>query len=108
MVPTTVTMAVQVDVLPHPSFTVSVTVFAPILPQLKLVFDRLNEAMPLQSSVEPLSTIAGAIVAEPPLSVTVTFLHLAVGFVKSCTVMVCSQLLELPQPSVAVHVRVMT
>ena len=106
--PTTVTVAVQVDVLPQPSLTVSVTVLFPILVQLKLVLDSVSEAIPLQLSDEPLFTWAAVTVAAPLTRVTVTFLQFALGAVRSCTVMVWLQVPELPQPSVAFHVRVIT
>src|SRR5436190_9654712 len=104
LAPITVTIAIQVEEFPQLSVTVSVTVLSPTLEQSNLVLDRLMEAMPLQSD-DPLLTIAGVTVAEPPLSVTVTFWQTAFGPVLSSTVMVCMQLLGLPQPSVAVQVR---
>jgi hypothetical protein len=63
----TVTVAVQVAVLPLLSVTVRITVFVPRLVQSKLVLFRLRLAMP-QASVLPLSIWAAEIVATPVLS----------------------------------------
>ena len=71
IVPFTVTTAVHVETLPAKSVTVSVTLLAPILVQLKLVFDNTMVAIP-QLSVLALFTLATVIVAEPPTNVTVT------------------------------------
>ena len=51
----TVTLLVQVELLPLLSVTVKVTVLAPIFEQLKLVGLAARLAMP-QASFEPLST----------------------------------------------------
>src|SRR5436305_12806861 len=61
---TTVTEAVQVELLPLLSVTVRVTRFVPMLLQSKLVWLRLRLAMP-QASVLPLLICAGSIVPWP-------------------------------------------
>jgi hypothetical protein len=55
---------VQVEVFPFTSVTVSVTVFAPTLEQLKVEGETESEATP-QASLEPLFTCAAVIVAVP-------------------------------------------
>jgi hypothetical protein len=85
--PTTVTVAVQVLVLPLASFTVSVTVCVPISAQLKSVLDN-EKVNGLQLSVLPLLIIAVVIEAAPFLSVMVAFWHTATGGVMSLTVIV--------------------
>src|SRR5207245_10749226 len=93
---TTVTVAVQVALLPFASVTVRVTAFVPTLLQSKLVLLRLRLAMP-QPSLLPLFTSAGTIVAWPAaLSWMVISLQKAVGGVESDTVTVCWQ--EFVQP----------
>src|SRR5207248_2062149 len=64
---TTVTVPVQMELLPLLSVTVRVTVLVPMLVQSKLVWLRLRLAIP-QASVLPLSICSGAIVAWPLLS----------------------------------------
>ena len=58
---TTVTVAVQVELLPLLSVTVRVTVLVPTLLTTKLVLSRLRLAMP-QASVLPLLIWAGVMV----------------------------------------------
>ena len=69
----TVTVAVQVAVLPLPSFTVNVTVFAPKFEQVKLLGDTDCAVAVPQLSVEPLLTCDAVILALPPLKFTVMF-----------------------------------
>ena len=57
----------QVEALPLLSVTVSVTVLAPTLAQVKLLGDTLMPAMP-QASEEPLSIWAAVMVALPVAS----------------------------------------
>ena len=101
----TVTVAVQVAVLPLPSLAVNVTVFAPKFAQVKLVADRPKLGVP-QLSVEPLLICDAVILALPPLKFTVMFWQLAVGGVTSRTVTVAVQVAVLPLPSLAVNVTV--
>ncbi len=61
---TTVTVAVQVALLPLASVTVSVTVLGPTLAQVKLVCEA-EKLKPPQASVEPLLRSLAAIVALP-------------------------------------------
>ena len=63
----TVTLLVQVLVLPLLSVTLKVTVFEPTLLQVKLVGLAAKLAMP-QASFEPLSTSLAVIVALPDAS----------------------------------------
>ena len=60
----TVTVELQVDVLPLLSVTVKVTVLAPTLEQLKLVLEATKEAIP-QASLDPLLISAAVMVALP-------------------------------------------
>jgi hypothetical protein len=55
MLSTTVTVALQVETLPFTSVTVRITVLAPTLEQLKLLFEIVVLAIP-QLSDEPLLT----------------------------------------------------
>src|SRR5438445_13524339 len=81
----TVTVAVQDDLLPQASVTVSVTVFAPTFEQSKLLLSMANVTLP-QVSLLPLSISLAAIVAWPDaFKFTVMFLHLASGAVVSTT-----------------------
>ena len=66
-------MAVALEILPLLSVTVNVTVFAPMLAQVKLEGDTFVEAMP-HVAVEPLSTCAAVTAAWPVASrATLTF-----------------------------------
>src|SRR6266540_7500138 len=85
----TVTVAMQVWLLPFTSVTVSVTVFGPTLLQSKLVLSRLRVAIP-QSSLLPLSIWAGVMVTLPVASnCTEIFWQTAMGGVVSDTVTIC-------------------
>src|SRR5438067_82899 len=75
----TVTVAVQVWVLPLLSVTVRVTRLAPMLVQSKLVWLRLRLTMP-QASLLPLLIWAGEMVTLPvPSNCTVMFWQTATG-----------------------------
>ena len=87
--PTTVTIAVQVLLLPVTSVTVKVTVLLPMLEQLKLVLETLS-ATGLQISLLALFTLEAVMVAAPFTNVIVTGLHKATGAVISRTVIVCT------------------
>jgi hypothetical protein len=85
---TTVTVAWQVAVLSAASFTVNVTLLAPLLAHVNELGFTVRETMP-QLSLLPLSTSAAVIEAFPlPSSATVMFLQTAVGGVVSLTVKV--------------------
>ena len=76
---TTVTVAVQVEVLLNKSFKVNVTVFAPKLLQLKVLGETVL-VIEVQLSKLPLSTSFGTILALPFASnATVYGLQIAVG-----------------------------
>src|SRR5207247_2015249 len=91
VVSVTVTVAVQVWVLPLLSVTVRVTRLVPMLAQLKLGWLRLRLAMP-QASLLPLSIWAGVIVTLPVGSNwTVMSWQRAIGGVVSDTVTTCWQ-----------------
>src|SRR5216683_1455616 len=105
---TTVTVAVQVELLPLLSVTVRVTVLAPMLVQSKLVWLRLRLAMP-QASVLPLLICAGSMVPWPLASnSTLRFWQTATGGTESTTVTVAVQVELLPLLSVTVRVTVLT
>ncbi|MEK7200409.1 MAG: hypothetical protein AAB212_10915 [Bacteroidota bacterium] len=79
----TVTVAVAEETFPWLSVTVKVTVFTPILLQLKLVVETVILAIP-QSSVDPPSTCDAVIVALPlAFRFTVIFFVMAFGLVSS-------------------------
>ena len=100
----TVTVAVQVEVLPLTSVTVRVTVLAPTFEQLKLDGATLIPARP-QLSEEPLLMSDAVIVAEPlPSRATVMSRQIAVGAILSSTVTIAVQDEVLPVGSVAVRV----
>ncbi len=63
--PITFTTVVHVEVFPHWSVTVNVTVFMPISPSSKLEgkIDKIKSVIGVQRSVEPLSISAAVIVA---------------------------------------------
>src|SRR5580700_6630564 len=63
----TVTVALQLEVLPLKSVTVSVTVLSPVLLHVKLFGDTLSDPMPQLSTLPP-STSVPAIVTFPVLS----------------------------------------
>ena len=101
---TTVTVAVQVELLPLLSVTVKVTLFVPMLVQSKLVWLRLRLAMP-QASVLPLLICAGSIVPWPLASnSTLRSWQTASGGTESTTVTVAVQVELLPLLSVTVRV----
>ena len=85
--PATVIVAVLLEVLPLLSVTVNVTVFVPMLEQLKEVFDNVIDLIP-QASEEPLSTSDVEMLATPFTSVIDLFLTSTVGGVMSVTVTV--------------------
>src|SRR5439155_1630644 len=100
----TVTVAVQVELLPLLSVTVKVTGFVPTLVQSKLLWFRLRLAMP-QASVLPLLICAGSIVPWPLASnSTLRFWQTASGGTESTTVTVAVQVELLPLLSVTVRV----
>jgi hypothetical protein len=105
---TTVTVAWQVDVLFAASFTVSVTVFGPLLAQVNALGLTVRDVIP-QLSLLPLSTSAAVIEALPLASnTTVTFLQIAVGGVVSLTVKLVVQVALLFAASFTVIVIVVT
>src|ERR1043165_3315501 len=107
VVSTTVTVAVQLSLLPLLSVTVKVTVFGPTLAQVKVSGLTLREAIP-QASLEPLSTSDAAMVAWPVASrLIVIFWHLATGLTLSSTVTVLEQLELFPLASTRVRVTVL-
>src|SRR6266540_2554431 len=100
----TVTVAVQVWLLPFTSVTVRVTVFGPMSLQSKLIWSRLRLAMP-QASLLPLSICAAVMVALPVASNwTVRSWQRATGATESATVTVAVQVWLLPFTSVTVRV----
>ncbi len=100
----TVTVLVQVLLLPFTSVTVSVTVLGPTLAQVNVVGVADSEAM-LQLSELPLFTSAAVMATEPPPPrMTVMFWQTATGSVESATVTVLVQVLLLPFTSVTVRV----
>ena len=103
--PVTVTVAVQVAVLPLLSVTVRVTLFVPILEQLKLVLDKVNDWIP-QASLQP-SLISEVVILAVPLdNVTFAFLQIAVGDMLSLTVTIAVADAVFPLASVTVNVTV--
>jgi hypothetical protein len=99
----TVTVAVQVDVLPLASVTVRVTWLAPAFDTVNVVFEAVVETIP-QLSVLPPSICAAVIVATPLTRVTVMLLHTATGLMVSLIVTVARQLSLRPASSVTVKV----
>ena len=80
-----VMVALAVALFPFTSVMVNTTLFAPMLLQLKLVFDKLIELM-LQLSLEPLFTCEAVTLAVPELfKYKVKFCATAVGLVVSRT-----------------------
>ena len=107
MVSCTVTLAVQVLVLPHTSTNVNVTGFGPMSPQPKIVWLIVRASGPPQLSKLPPSTCAAVRNARPLESrSTVMFVQTATGGVVSFTVMVWVQPFVLPELSVAKYWRV--
>src|SRR5687768_9335845 len=101
---TTVTVAVHWLLLPLASVTVSVTVFGPLLAQVKVLGLTVRESIP-QLSLLPLSTSAPVIEALPlASSAFVMFLHTAVGGVPSKTVKVVVHVMLLLLASLTVTV----
>src|SRR5712692_8506676 len=102
----TVTIALQVELLPLGSVTVSATVLLPTLLQSKLVL--LAARLTPQASELPPSISAGAMVAWPVASRSMVMsLHLATGLVTSLTVTVALQVELLPLGSVTVSATVL-
>ncbi len=103
---TTVTVAVQLSVLPLASPTVKVTVFAPRLEQLKLLGLTESEVTPQLSVL--LLLINAAVTLPLPLAfkLTVRFRQIALGAMLSLTVTVAVQLSVLPAASPTVKVTV--
>ena len=103
----TVTVAPHVLEFPFTSMTVNTTGFAPTFTQVKAVVFKAVEAMP-QASVELLFTAAAVVDPVPAaFNCTVTFLQFAVGAIKSWTVTVELQVLELPWISVTVRTTIL-
>lgn len=100
---TTVTVAVQVDLLPLASVTVRVTVLGPTLATVNVVCDAVVDTMP-QLSVLPPSICAAVMVAVPLTSVTVMLLQTATGLMVSSMVTVAWHESTLPLSSVTVKV----
>ena len=102
----TVTVALQVALLPLASVTVTTTAFVPMFEQSNAVgFTVIS--MVEQLSAEPVPTITPSTVTFPVASkFTNTSWQLAVGLVGSDTVMVASQVAVFPATSVAVSVTV--
>jgi hypothetical protein len=104
IVSATVTTEVQVVVFPETSVTVMVTVFVPILAQVKECGLTEKVAM-AQLSVDPLLTANESIVTVPALSnCIVIFLQVAIGAIVSETVTVETHCDEFPDASVTVKV----
>src|SRR5207244_4068999 len=102
----TVTVAVQLAVLPLLSLTVSVTVFGPMLVQAKVV-GLTDRMVMVQLSVELLCTWAAVMLTWPLASRFTSMLCVrTVGGAASCTVTVAVQVPMLPWPSLAVSVTV--
>ena len=100
----TVTVAVQVAVLPLLSVTVKVTPLAPLSAQVKLVSLSARLMIP-QASLLLLSIAAAVIVAFPePSRKTVAFWQLATGGIESFTVTTAEQVSTFPELSVTVKV----
>ena len=100
----TVTVAVQVAVLPLPSATVNVTVLGPKCAQVKLLWETDCAVAVPQLSVEPLLSCEAVMFALFPLKFTVMFWQRAVGAVMSRTVTVAVQVAVFPLPSATVNV----
>jgi len=101
---TTVTVAVHWLLLPLASVTVSVTVFGPLLAQVKVLGLTVSESIP-QLSLLPLSTSAPVIEALPLASNAFEMsLHTAVGGIASVTVNVVSHVVVLLLESLTVRV----
>ena len=97
---TIVTIAFPVLTFPLLSVTVRVTVFGPILAQVKFVWLTVIEAIP-QSSVDPLFTWAGVIVAAPVASNwSVIFWVVTIGTFVSFIVITFEQVVLFPEVSV--------
>jgi hypothetical protein len=106
MLSTTVTVVLQVAVLPEASVTVNTTVLAPLFVQSKLDLDALNEKV--QLSDEPLLISAVVIDAVPEaFKYTVAGLQSATGAMLSTTVTVVLQVAVLPEASVTVNITVL-
>ena len=104
----TVTVALQVLVLPCPSFTVSVTVFMPMLLQVKVLGEMLPRLTVPQLSLDRLLTSAAVMLAVPPAPRFLTkSRHKALGAIWSATVTVAVQVPVLPLAPVTVRVTVL-
>ena len=107
LVSMTVTVALQVLLLPEGSLTVRTTVLVPTLAQVKVVGVALRE-LTAQLSVEPASTLAAVMLAMPRgLRKTVMFWQMVLGSVVSATVTVALQVPVLPLASVTESVTVL-
>ena len=103
--PITLTTATHEMLFPLGSDTVNVTLFAPISPAPKLVFEAVNEI--LQLSVDPPSISAADIVALSEASrITVIFLQTATGSISSVTMTLKLHVDVLAAASVKVYVTV--
>jgi hypothetical protein len=102
VISTTETSCVQVEVFPHPSVAVQVT---SVSPRQKVGGASLVTVTPLQSSLAVAVPIPAA--TQQPTTMRSGGQEITGGVV-SVTVIVCVQLALFPQPSVAVHVRVIT
>jgi len=102
----TVTVAVQLELLPAWSVTVSVTVFVPTFAHVNVFGATVSDAMP-QLSLLPPSTWLAVMLPFPVLSSwTVTAWQIAVGVCPSTTVTLKEHVAVLPVLSVAVAVTV--
>ena len=101
--PVMVTVALQLEVLPEASATVSVVELDPMFEQSNKSGVTALETI-AQLSVLPLSTSIAVMEAEVPVSGMVIFLHMAAGGVTSVTVTIALQEEELFDASVAVKV----
>jgi hypothetical protein len=101
----TVTIAEQVEVLLLPSLTVSTTVLAPLLAQVKVLGSTETKFTVLQLSDPLWNTLAVVMLAAPEvLRFAVKFLQITVGGVASTTVTEKEQVALLFAASVAVKV----
>src|SRR5690606_35278425 len=107
VMPSTVTIAVAVSVLPFTSVTVRVTVLSPTCEQSKSYWFKVIEAIP-QESDEPLLISAAVMLALPVVSNwMVMFWVTTTGTVISSTVTIAVALWVLPLTSVTVRVTVL-
>jgi hypothetical protein len=98
-----VTVAEHVLAFPLPSVAVKTTVFGPAFAQVNVLGASVNVGGVLQASVLPLFTaVGGTTIVAAGATVKLVFRHFAIGFVKSLTVTVALQVLELPAELVTV------